>query len=143
MRRLICLAVVALAAACNAPEGDAPAPKASSDDPNIFRAENLNERSYAGEWAANPDACNDQRTVWTVETNRVGILRQRFCVFSEIRVSRNGETDEAWRADAKCLAGGKQSEDVLFFRVKPNGQQMRVTINDADAIDLVRCPMRT
>lgn len=143
MRRLVCLAVVALASACNAPEGDVTAPKGSSKDSNTFRADSVNERSYAGEWATNPDGCNDRRMVWTVEANRVGIQRERFCVFSEIRVSRSGGTNEAWRADAKCLAGGKQSDDVLFFRVQPNGQQMRVTINDSDAIDLVRCPMRT
>jgi hypothetical protein len=32
---------------------------------------------------------------------------------------------------------------VVFFRMKERGQEMRVTINDADAVDLVRCPMRT
>jgi hypothetical protein len=88
------------------------------------------------------DECGDQKKIWTIETHRMGMQRQRFCVFSQIRVSNGGE-EQAWRADAKCLAAGKQSDDVVFFRVKPNRLEMRVTINDADSVDLVRCPMRT
>lgn len=144
MRRLVCLAVFALAA-CGAPkgEGSAPKPGGSADDPNVFRADSIGERPYAGEWASDPDACRDQDKVWTIESNRLGMRRERFCVFGQIRVSRGSTEGEAWRADARCVAGGQQSEDVLFFRVKSSGLSMRVTINDADAIDLVRCPMRT
>ncbi len=144
MRRLVCLAVFALAA-CGAPEGDVPAPKpgAPSDDSNVFRADSINERPYAGEWASDPDACQDERKVWTIESNRLGMRRERFCVFGQVRVSRGSSEGEAWRADARCVSGGQQSEDVLFFRVTSSGLSMRVTINDADAVDLVRCPMRT
>jgi hypothetical protein len=145
LRRLVCLAVLALASACGAPEGDVAAPKpgGASDDPNVFRADRVDERPYAGEWAMDTDACRDKGKVWTIESNRMGMRRERFCVFSEIRVSRGAADGEAWRADAQCLADGQQSEDVVFFRVKASGLQMRVTINDADAIDLVRCPMST
>jgi hypothetical protein len=31
----------------------------------------------------------------------------------------------------------------VFFRINPNKQQMRVTINDSESVDLIRCPMRT
>lgn len=144
MRGLVCLAALALAAACDAPDAQkAAGPGNSAEDPNLFRAERKDERSYAGEWASDQDSCNNQREVWTIEENRMGMRRQRFCVFSEIRVSRNTSEGEAWRADARCLADGRQSDDVVFFRMKERGQEMRVTINDADAVDLVRCPMRT
>lgn len=144
MRRLVCVAMLALAA-CGAPEGEVSGPGsgAPADDSNIFRADSINERPYAGEWASDPDACRDERKVWTIESNRLGMRRERFCVFGQIRVSRATKDVEAWRADARCVSAGQQSEDVLFFRVKTSGLSMRVTINDADAIDLVRCPMRT
>lgn len=145
MRRLVSLAVLSLAAACGAPDSEISAPKSGdpSTDSNVFRADSLNERPYAGEWALDHDSCSDSRKIWTIESNRMGMQRERFCIFNQIRVSRASNEGEAWRVDAKCLAGGQQSEDVVFFRVKSSGVSMRVTINDADAIDLVRCPTRT
>jgi hypothetical protein len=145
LRRLACLVVLALASACGAPEGDGPAPSAAipSDDPNTFRADSADERTYAGEWAADAGDCGDHRKLWTIETRRMGVQRERFCVFNQIRVSDEPGDDQVWQATAKCLAAGRQSDAVLFFRLKPGSHEMRVRIGDADAIQLVRCPMRT
>jgi hypothetical protein len=48
-----------------------------------------------------------------------------------------------WATSARCLAGGRESQDFLFFRVEDNLREMRVTINDSDSIELVRCPMKS
>lgn len=145
MRLLACVAVLTLAAACDAPKGAAPEPSATipSDNPNTFRADSLEDRAYAGEWAAVADQCGDSKKVWTIEANRMGMQRQRFCVFDRIYVSSRGGDGEAWSASARCLADGRESHDFVFFRVKANKAEMKVTINDAGAVDLVRCPMRT
>lgn len=145
MRRLACVAVLTLAAACGAPEGNDPASSAGiqPDSPDTLSADPAQERSYAGEWAPAADQCGDSRSVWTIEANRMGMQRQRFCVFDRIYVSSRGGSEEAWSASARCLAGGRESNDFVFFRVKANKAEMRVTINDSDAVDLVRCPMRT
>lgn len=149
MRRLTCiaalsLAVLALAAACEAPVDDAVEPAAEAPaDPNAFRAEGDSERAYTGEWAARSESCNNQREIWTIEENRMGMRRQRFCVFERVFASTTDEPGQSWSASARCLAEGRQSHDFVFFRVEPNRAQMRVTINDGEAIELVRCPMRT
>lgn len=144
MRRLTCIAILALAAACEAPVNDpaAPAAEAPNADPNAFRADGASDRAYTGEWAASNENCNNQREIWTIEENRMGMRRQRFCVFERIFTSASDE-GEGWSASARCLADGRQSHDFVFFRIEPSKQQMRVTINDGQAIDLVRCPMRT
>lgn len=142
MHRLICLMALGLAA-CSAPEGEDPS--GSLKSPGAVKslpAGATDARPYAGEWASDLAACRDERKIWTIESHRLGMRRERFCVFGHVRVSRSSGGDEAWRADARCVAGGQQSEDVLFFRIRESGQAMRVTVNDADAVDLVRCPMR-
>ena len=145
MRRFTCFVVLALAAACGAPEGEENAPGAAipSDDSNTFRADSADERTYAGEWAAGAAECGDQRKIWTIETHRMGVQRQRFCVFNQVRVSDEAGEDQVWQANAKCLSDGRQSDAVLFFRLRPGSHEMRVRIGDAEAIQLVRCPMRT
>lgn len=147
MRRLTCIAALALAAlaACEAPvdETATPAAEAPDADPNAFRADRDIERTYTGEWAARSESCNNQREIWTIEENRMGMRRQRFCVFERIFTSTTDEPGQGWSASARCLSDGRQSHDFLFFRVDPSRAQMRVTINDGKAIDLVRCPMRT
>lgn len=150
MRRLICIAALALgplvlAAACEAPvdETAEPAAAAPDADPNAFRADRDIERTYTGEWAARSESCNNQREIWTIEENRMGMRRQRFCVFERIFASTADEPGQGWSASARCLSDGRQSHDFLFFRVAPSRAQMRVTINDGKAIELVRCPMRT
>lgn len=145
MRLLACVAVLTLAAACDAPKGAEPEPSATipSNRPGPFSTDAPEERAYAGEWALMADQCGDTKKVWTIEANRMGMKRERFCVFDRIYVSNNSADGEAWSASARCLAGGRESHDFVFFRVKPNKAEMRVTINDANAIDLVRCPMRT
>ncbi len=145
MRLLAFVAVLTLAAACDAPKGAEPEPSASipQSRPNPFSADASEERAYAGEWALAADQCGDARKVWTIETNRMGMQRERFCVFDRIYVSGNSGEGEAWSASARCLAGGRESNDFVFFRVKANKAEMKVTINDAGAVDLVRCPMRT
>jgi hypothetical protein len=137
--------VLAVAAGCGAPDPEgAPAAESPAANPNTFRADADEERAYAGEWAVAADHCDDQGKVWTIETNRMGMQRERFCVFERIYVSRrNLGEGEAWSASAKCLAEGKESHDFLFFRVRPTRQEMRITINDSSPVDLVRCPMRT
>ncbi|HOY80318.1 MAG TPA: hypothetical protein PLN33_21070 [Hyphomonadaceae bacterium] len=144
MRSLACVAVLALAAACGGPEGGDTRPNAPSPDSAELPA-NLSgdERPYSGEWAAQTDDCDDSRKVWTIEDNRMGVRKQRFCVFSEVRQTEGSNETEVWRADARCLAAGHESDDVLFFRVKQGRHEMRVRISDADPEELVRCPMRT
>lgn len=144
MRSLACVAVFALAAACGAPEGDDSASSSPrSKSPDIPPGISGDERPYSGEWAADAEDCSDSRKVWTIEDNRMGVRKQRFCVFNQVRQTEGTNEAEVWRADARCLAGGLESEDVLFFRVKPGRLEMRVRISDADPEELVRCPMRT
>lgn len=144
MRSLACVAVLALAAACGAPEGgdtamNPPPPK----NPDIPPGISGEERPYSGEWAAQTDDCSDSRKIWTIEDNRMGVRKQRFCVFNQVRQTEESSEAEVWRADARCLAAGHESEDVLFFRVKPGRHEMRVRISDSDPEELVRCPMQT
>ena len=142
MRALVCIALLALAGACEAPSDKSEPAAEMPDNSNAFRAESQEERAYAGEWAPSSDNCNNQKEVWTIEENRMGMKRERFCVFERIFTSAS-DTGEGWSASARCLADGRQSHDFVFFRINPNKQQMRVTINDTDSVDLVRCPMRT
>lgn len=144
MRRLVCIALLALAGACEPPAKDATDPSAEvpNSDSNAFRADADDERAYAGEWAASADNCADQKKIWTIEENRMGMERSRFCVFERI-FSSSGDSGLGWSASARCLAKGRQSNDFVFFRVNPSKLQMRVTINDAESVELVRCPMRT
>ena len=147
MRRLTCiaasaLAASALAAGCEPPvdETEAPAAAAPEPDPDAFRADA--DRAYTGEWAATNESCNNQREIWTIEENRMGMRRQRFCVFERVFISTT-DAGQGWSASARCVAEGRQSHDFVFFRVDANKGQMRVTINDGKAVELVRCPMRT
>jgi hypothetical protein len=145
VRRLFALAVLALAGACEAPVDDAEVPAAEmlDSDPGAFRADsNADTPPYAGEWAASSNNCGRQGEVWTVEENRMGMKRKRFCVFDRV-FSSGGDTGQGWSASARCLANGRESHDFVFFRVSPNRLEMRVTINDAESVELVRCPMRT
>lgn len=143
MRSLACVAALALAAACGAPEGGNTASYNAPKQPDIPPGISGEDRPYSGEWALQADDCSDSRKVWTIEDNRMGVRKQRFCVFSQVRQTEGTNEAEVWRADARCLAGGHESEDVLFFRVKPGRLEMRVRISDADPEELVRCPMRT
>ncbi len=143
MRSLACVAVLALAAACGGPERGNTASSSPPTQPDIPPAISGEERPYSGEWAAQTDDCTDARKVWTIEDHRMGVRKQRFCVFSQVRQTEGSVEAEVWRADARCLAAGRESEDVLFFRVKPGRHEMRVRISDADPEELVRCPMRT
>lgn len=145
MRRLVSLALIALVSACEAPVSDTaePAAEAPDGDPNAFRAEqDPVERAYAGEWASDTNACNNQREIWTIEQTRMGMKRERFCHFERMNQT-SSDDGQVWSASARCLAGGRSSNDFVFFRVNPNRLKMRVTINDSESIELVRCPMRT
>lgn len=144
VRRLACVAVLALAAACGEPQGDETASSEAPGQPSASPfSPPADERSYAGEWATQAGDCADSRKIWTIESHRMGVRKQRFCVFSKVRQTEETTDAEVWRADARCLAGGRESEDVLFFRVKPSRLEMRVRISDSDPEELVRCPMRT
>jgi hypothetical protein len=145
---LACLAILGAMAACDAPDGGAKDPSAEIPvtDPNTFRADIDPERAYAGEWAPATSHCGDDKRIWTIETRRMAIQPDmRFCVFDrDMYVSDgDGSTPKTWSAGAKCLSGGKESHDFLFFRVDDNLREMRVTFNDARSVDLVRCPMRS
>lgn len=145
MRRLASLVLIALVAACEAPVDDTATPAAElpGTDPNAFRAEGTGEeRAYAGEWAIDSNACNNQREIWTIEQTRMGMKRERFCHFERINPSA-GDDGQVWSASARCVARGQASTDFVFFRVNPNKLKMRVTINDSESIELIRCPMRT
>ena len=146
MRRLASLVLFALVAACEAPVDDpaAPAAELPDTDPNAFRAEGEEEeRAYAGEWATDANACNNQREVWTIEQSRMGMKRERFCHFE--RINQSAGDDGAGLVGQRTLrcATAASSNDFVFFRVNPNKLKMRVTINDGESIDLIRCPMRT
>jgi len=145
LRRLASLVLIALMAACEAPVDDAapPAAELPESDPNAFRAEGDEpERAYAGEWAADSNACNNQREIWTIEQSRMGMKRERFCHFERVNQAA-GDDGQVWSASARCVAKGRASNDFVFFRINPNKLKMRVTINDSESIDLIRCPMRT
>ena len=88
---------------------------------------------------------DDARKVWTVEPRRMAIQHVRFCVFDEDIFMADGKGDKptTWSAGATCLAEGKKSHDFLFFRVKDNLREMRVTFNDSSSVDLVRCPIKS
>jgi hypothetical protein len=145
LRRLVSLALIALAAACEAPVDESAAPAAGipDTDPNAFRAErDAEERAYAGEWATDANACNNQREIWTIEQTRMGMKRERFCHFERVNQSA-GDEGQVWSASARCVARGRTSNDFVFFRVNPSKLKMRVTINDSESVELIRCPMRT
>lgn len=145
LRRLASLALIALVAACEAPVDDTATPAAELPDTgaNAFRAEGREEeRAYAGEWAIDSNACNNQREIWTIEQTRMGMKRERFCHFERINQSAS-DNGQVWSASARCVARGQSSTDFVFFRVNPNKLKMRVTINDSESIELIRCPMRT
>jgi len=145
VRRLFAIALFALAAACEPPAETPPEPAAEAlpSNPDAFRAERSNEPpAYTGEWAVASDACGNPREVWTIEEKRLGMKRRRFCVFERVFASTS-DAGQGWSASARCLADGRQSNDFMFFRVGQNRQQLRVTINDTEAVDLVRCPMAT
>lgn len=96
---------------------------------------------YAGEWAERSSDCDEERKLWTIEPRRMAIVpSMRFCLFEKIYVNaaaREGET--VWSAASQCLAEGRESQDFLFFRLKDNLREMRVTFNDSHSVDLVRC----
>ena len=96
------VALLALAGACEAPSDEpAPAAEMPDGDSNAFRAE-AQDRAYAGEWARSSDGCNDQREVWTIEENRMGMKRERFCVFERIFTTANsGGPEQGWSASAR------------------------------------------
>jgi hypothetical protein len=145
VRRLFILAAIALAGACEAPPAEevgAALDGETQAGPNDFRAQSDEPPPYAGEWAISSDSCRNQRELWTIEENRMGMKRQRFCVFERV-FSSTGGTGEGFSASARCLANGRESHDFVFFRVNPGRSAMRVTINDAESVELVRCPMRT
>lgn len=145
MRRLLIFAAIALAGACEAPPAEEVGAAVEGETPSgsdAFRAETGEPPPYAGEWAASSDNCGNQRELWTIEENRMGMKRQRFCVFERV-FSSTGGTGEGFSASARCLSDGRESHDFVFFRVNPGRGAMRVTINDAESVELVRCPMRT
>jgi hypothetical protein len=150
VRRLAaCVAVLGVLGACDAPEGSAggandPSSGTRVDDPNIFRADVDRTRPYAGEWAVARNQCEDDKKVWTIESNRMAIEEQRFCAFdSNMYMNRAPDGETTWSTGARCLAEGRESHDFLFFRVEDNLREMRVTFNDANSVELVRCPMKS
>lgn len=64
----------------------------------------------------------------------------RFCAFKKIYVSQAADSaDAVWSADADCLANGRQTKEFVFFRIRRNLREMRVTFNDNPPVELVRC----
>ncbi|MEZ6028820.1 MAG: hypothetical protein R3C46_03625 [Hyphomonadaceae bacterium] len=134
-------ALALLAAACEAPADGENEPAAELPvDPNTFRAGS--DPAYAGEWASETELCANTREIWTIETRRLGMKRQRFCIFDPMLQSTTDE-GQGWSASARCVSDGRESRDFLFFRIQPNMSQMRVTFNDQRSVELVRCPTRT
>lgn len=100
---------------------------------------------YAGEWAAAPNSCADEGQVWTIEARRMAIVpAMRFCAFNDVYVNTASDKGATtYSAAASCLAEGQETRDFVFFRVKDNLREMRVTFNDTDAVKLVRCPIKS
>lgn len=148
MRRwLVSIVVAGLLAGCDAPASDEANPSAGGPvtDPNTFRADIDPDHAYIGEWAAATVQCADEKKIWTIERARMAIVpAMRFCAFKEIYAADGpGDVPSVWSASARCLAEGSESQDFLFFRVKDNLREMRVTFNDTNSVDLVRCPMKS
>jgi hypothetical protein len=144
-KALACLALLGSMAGCSPPDEPAEGASGPAFDPNTFRAAIDPERPYAGEWAAISNHCRDEDKIWTIEERRMAIVPDmRFCVFDEIYVSSGaGKSPATWSTGAKCLAGGRESHDFLFFRVDDNLREMRVTFNDTASVELVRCPTKS
>lgn len=143
-----CFAVLGLLGACDAPDDSAnraPGGGIPVKDPNTFRADVNPGHAYAGEWAVARNQCENEKKVWTIETNRMAIEAARFCAFgSDMRVNRASDgATTTWATSARCLAEGRESNDFLFFRVEGNLREMRVTFNDSNSVDLIRCPMKS
>lgn len=138
LRKIAWLAAVGALAACGGAE-----PGVAGGQPDTaYRSDAGDDPAYAGEWASAETACQTKGELWTIEARRLGMKRQRFCVFDRVFTS-SSPAGAGWSASARCLFEGRESHDFLFFRLTPSRMQMRVTINDAAPIDLVRCPMRT
>ena len=138
----IALASAALLSGCDKPSAERDSARPS--DANRLRAEvNLNS-PYTGQWAAAASSCDDQKKVWTIEPHRMGIRQVRFCYFKSISMNQpQGSDDAVWTAAADCLADGRASKEFVFFRMKPNLREMRVTFNDSRPVDLMRCAARS
>lgn len=145
-----CVVLFGAAAACNAPGGAGdgagnPAAGDPANNPNTFRADVDHGQAYAGQWAQAKSQCGDEKKIWTIEPRRMAIVpAMRFCAFESVYVSEGPSgADTTWSTSAKCLADGRESHDFLFFRVKDNLHEMRVTFNDSKSVELVRCPMKS
>ncbi len=139
--RIAMAALALLAAGCEAPSDEDWDPAAELPvSPDAFRAGA--EPAYTGNWAGNPELCGNVREIWTIEARRMGMKRQRFCVFDPMLQSATDD-GQGWSASARCHSQGRETRDFLFFRVQPNQSQLRVTINDQRSVELVRCPNRT
>ena len=138
----IALTSAALLFGCDKPSAEKAG--ASPNDADRLRAEvNLNS-PYTGQWAAAASSCDDQKKVWTIEPHRMGIRQVRFCYFKSISMNQpQGSDDAVWTAAADCLADGRASKEFVFFRMKPNLREMRVTFNDSRPVDLMRCAARS
>lgn len=115
-------------------------PVATPADPPLLTQ--VNDRApYAGEWAAERSHCDDNRKKWTIEPHRMAIVpAMRFCAFENVYVNKAADAGEtSWSAGATCLAEGRESHDFLFFRVKDDMKEMRVTFNDSRSVQLYRC----
>ncbi|MBI1358651.1 MAG: hypothetical protein GC155_00020 [Alphaproteobacteria bacterium] len=138
MRRLLVTAALGgvLLCGCDRPSGSAGRASIGGE----LRAEVNPHSPYAGEWAESASNCGDDKKTWTIEPHRMGIEAARFCAFKSIYVSEAEDTKDAvWSAAADCLADGHESREFVFFRVKPNLREMRVTFNDNRPVELVRC----
>ena len=148
-----CVALLAASgfaiAGCDAPDDTSSAPGKPAagspvNDPNTFRAAVDPAQAYTGKWALARGHCGDEKKMWTIEQTRMGIQpAMRFCAFTDMYVSaKAGDGPTTWSTGARCVAEGKSSHDFLFFRVKGNLREMRVTFNDSNSVDLVRCPVK-
>lgn len=111
------------------------------DDSLGFRDQVDPHAPYAGEWAIRAADCDEEKKIWTIEPRRMAIVpSMRFCLFEKVYVNtaeQEGET--VWSAASQCLAEGRESQDFVFFRLKENLRDMRVTFNDSRSVALVRC----
>ena len=138
----IALASAALLSGCDKPSAEQAS--ASPNDAKRLRAEVNVNSPYTGQWAAAASSCDDQKKIWTIEPHRMGIRQVRFCYFKSISMNQpQGSDDAVWTAAVDCLADGRASKEFVFFRMKPNLREMRVTFNDSRPVDLMRCAARS
>ncbi len=140
MRIAAFLLVLGLAACGPSGKPDPNFAGSAAEPSEALRAQVDGDNPFTGQWSLDPKSCGDTNKVWTIQTKRMGIPEaERFCLFNRLFANDAGDGEKVWSADASCEHKGRTTQDFLFFRLSPDWKQMRVTLNDAPGIKLMRC----